>query len=91
MLNWYKCTLAYKCINLTTFACAKTSRLCIILSVQIQECILAIMDATVDKSGTLIHHEVLEVDDEGHTPTNKKYESPDDSSIEIIINNDLKV
>ena len=62
---------------------------CMIIA-QIQECILAIMDATVDKRELLIHHELLEVDDNGHLPASN-YRPPKESTIEIVINNDLEV
>ena len=49
------------------------------------------MDATVDTRALLIHHELLEVEYNGHLPDENNYESPDESTIEIIITKDLEV
>ena len=56
---------------------------------QIQDCILAVLDATVDQEEGLIHHEVLEVDEEGLTPDKSTSQSP--SIIEIVAKNDMEV
>ena len=61
------------------------------MAIQIQECILTILDATVDQNQGLIHHEVLEVDNNGHTPDSKNFESQPQHTIEIVIKNDLQV
>ena len=61
------------------------------MAIQIQECILAILDATVDQNQGLIHHEVLEVDNNGHTPDSESFKSQKQHIIEIVIKNDLQV
>ena len=49
------------------------------------------MDATVEQEGCQIHHEVLEVDDNGCTPSMPGFVPPDKSTIEIVINQDMEV
>ena len=70
--------------------------LCIIHSclvfygIQIEDCILAILDATVE--GEVVHNEVLEVDQHGHTPEQKGYAVlRGKSCIESVANYDLEV
>ena len=52
---------------------------------------VAILDATVDQDAGVIHHEVLEVDDEGNTPDTKAFECPSQHSIDLIVKNAEKL
>ena len=52
---------------------------------------MAILDATVDEQGGLIHHEVLETDMNGHTPDSLYYTPDGPSCIEIVAKHDLDV
>ena len=54
---------------------------------QIQECVVAILDATVDQDAGVIHNEVLEVDDEGNTPDREAFKCPSQHSIELVVKN----
>ena len=46
---------------------------------------MAILDSTVDRGDSVIHHEVLEVDNEGNTPDKEDFVCPDEHSIELIM------
>ena len=48
---------------------------------------VTILDSTLDQDAGVIHHEVLEVDDEGNTPDRDKFKRPSQHSIEIIMRN----
>ena len=48
------------------------------------------LDATVDQEKGVIHHEVLEVDEEGKTPDQSTSPSIP-STIEIVAKNDIEV
>ena len=54
---------------------------------QLQECVVAILDSTLDQDGGVIHHEVLEVDKFGNTPNKEKFKCPSTHSIELIVKN----
>ena len=45
-----------------------------LFSTQIEDCILAILDATVDEE--IVHNDVMEVDQNGHTPGQKNKFKP---------------
>ena len=57
---------------------------------QIQECVVAILDATVDQDAGVIHNEVLEIDNEGNTPDRDEFECPSQHSIELVVKNTAK-
>ena len=54
---------------------------------QIQECVVAILDSTIDQDAGVIHHEVLEVDDKGNTPNSNRFECPSQHSIDLVVKN----
>lgn len=56
---------------------------------QIQDCITAVLDATVDEENGVIHHEVLEVDEDGLTPDKSTSSAP--STMEIVAKSELEV
>ena len=43
---------------------------------QLQDCVMAILDSTVDRDRSMIHHEVLEADCKGNTPDNRRFQLP---------------
>ena len=54
---------------------------------QIQECVVAILNTTVDQDTGMIHHEVLEVDYEGYTPDKDEFKCHSQHSIELVVKN----
>ena len=52
---------------------------------------VAILDSTIDQDAGVIHHEVLEVDDEGNTPNSKKFKCPLQHSIDLVVKNPKKL
>ena len=65
---------------------------------QIEECLLAILDATMDTSKGVVHHEVLEADGNGYTPDQCReqpgkpgYNPTSPNSIEIVAKKDMEV
>ena len=52
---------------------------------------VAILDSTIDQDAGVIHHVVLEVDNEGNTPNSKRFECPSQHSINLVVKNPLKL
>ena len=48
---------------------------------------VTILDSTLDQDAGVIHHEALEVDDEGNTPDRNEFKCPSRHSIELITKN----
>ena len=48
---------------------------------------MAILESTIDRDAGVIHHEVLEVDDEGNTPNKEDFKCPPMHSIEFVMRN----
>ena len=61
----------------------------LLVTLQIEDCITAVLDATVDEENGVIHHEVLEVDEDGLTPDKSTSTVP--STLEIIAKSELEV
>ena len=59
--------------------------------IQIEECVVAIIDSTIDRDAGVIHHEVLEVDDEGNTPNRVGFRGLSHHSIMLITRNPQKL
>ena len=49
-----------------------------------KDCILAVLDSTVDEKG-VVHHQVLESDRNGRTPDDEKFDANSQSCFDIII------
>ena len=63
-----------------------------VMHTQIEECILAIMDSTVNETARIIDNRLLEVDKNGYTPESNEYNpSLGPSCITIVADNSLKV
>ena len=66
-------------------------------SLQIEDCILAILDSTVDRTHAVIHYDLLEADKNGYTPdqykgyNSKGYNPSGHNCIEIVAKQDLEV
>ena len=76
------------------------NRSCLVHSLlQIEECILAILDSTVDRTHAVIHYDLLEADKNGYTPDQDKgytskeqgYNPSGHNCIEIVAKQDLEV
>ena len=48
---------------------------------------MVILDSTLDQDGSVIHHEVLEVDKFGSTPDKEEFKCTSPHSIELIVKN----
>lgn len=62
-----------------------------VMHTQIEECILAIMDSTVNETARIIDNRLLEVDKNGYTPESNEYNPLGPSCITIVADNSLKV
>lgn len=53
---------------------------------------MAILDSTYDESEEVIHHQVLEVDQDGHLPKQPdEFDFTTKSCLEVVANDDLTV
>ena len=80
---------AYERLSQDVSAPQSTLLYTLFTSLQIQDCIVAVLDATIDQESGVIHHEVLEVDEDGLTPDKSTSGSP--STLEIVAKSELEV
>ena len=64
---------------------------CTFLLSQLQDCVLAALDMTIDHQNSKVYHDVLEADDHGILPGEPGFNAECDSCIKIVAKADLEV
>ena len=65
--------------------------MCTSLLSQLQDCVLAALDITIDHQNGKVYHDVLEADDHGILPGEPGFNAGCDSCIKIVAKSDLEV